>query len=31
MLSKECIKMDVKLDVKMCVGFIRLRRGACSS
>jgi len=31
MFSKECIKMDVKLDVIMFVGFIRLRRGFCSS
>jgi len=23
--------MDVKLDVRMWAGFIRLRRGACSS
>jgi len=31
MFSKECIKMDLKLDVIMWVGFIRLRRGVCSS
>ena len=31
MFSKECIKMVLKLDVIMWVGFILLRRGACSS